>query len=148
MTNRKYRQPLPGQECEHCQERGPTRLDYLRGRVCRDCDSSLDEMEDVIMCEQLLGRRFRRDPRLSGRDGGCDHVREARTGSQSMTLGERIAAARAKAGLTQIELARRAGIAQPTLSILERGQKDASWATLTRIAAALGTSVWKLVRPL
>ena len=65
-----------------------------------------------------------------------------------MTLGERIAAERAANGLTQAALARAAGIAQPTLSNLEAGHRDAAWSTVQAIAEALGLPAWKLVRPL
>lgn len=58
MTRRHYRDSrkrtcdygdlvdLPIHECEHCDgERSPlVREDHLRGHVCPDCDSSLDEM--------------------------------------------------------------------------------------------------------
>lgn len=45
---RTYRKPqASGQYCEHCDspEPQPTRLDYLRGWVCRGCDTALDAIE-------------------------------------------------------------------------------------------------------
>lgn len=65
-----------------------------------------------------------------------------------MTLGERIAAERAKAGLSQRALADAAGLRQAQISRLEAGERDAPFATLQRIALALGLPVWRLVRPL
>lgn len=65
-----------------------------------------------------------------------------------MTIGQRIAAERAAKGLTQSALAHAAGIAQPTLSVLERDGKGVTWATLQAIAEALGLPAWKLIRPL
>jgi transcriptional regulator with XRE-family HTH domain len=46
--------------------------------------------------------------------------------------------ARKRAGLTQAELARRARTSQATISAYERGRKDPSVATLSRLLAAMG----------
>ncbi len=46
--------------------------------------------------------------------------------------------ARARAGLTQRELARRAGTAQSVVARIEQGRSDPSTATLTRLLAAAG----------
>lgn len=46
--------------------------------------------------------------------------------------------ARARAGLTQRELAKRARTAQSVIARIERGQSDPSWETLTRLIAAAG----------
>jgi hypothetical protein len=42
---RRYRTPQLRELCEHCDGPRPTRNDYLRGYVCRDCDSALDAMD-------------------------------------------------------------------------------------------------------
>lgn len=47
--------------------------------------------------------------------------------------------ARRRARLTQIELARRAGTSQATISAYERGRKEPSVETLSRLLAATGT---------
>lgn len=65
-----------------------------------------------------------------------------------MTLGERIAAERTKAGLSQAALAQRAGIAQATLSNIEASKRDVTVSTVQSIAGALRLPVWKLVKPL
>lgn len=49
--------------------------------------------------------------------------------------------ARTRAGLTQRDLAKRAGTAQSVIARIERGQSDPSWATLTRLIAAAGFSL-------
>lgn len=46
--------------------------------------------------------------------------------------------ARKRAGVTQRELARRAGTAQSVVVRIERGLSDPSWKTLTRLIAAAG----------
>jgi hypothetical protein len=46
--------------------------------------------------------------------------------------------ARARAGLTQRQLARRARTAQSVVARIERGQASPSWATLARLLAAAG----------
>jgi transcriptional regulator with XRE-family HTH domain len=48
--------------------------------------------------------------------------------------------------VTQDALAHRAGIAVPTLSQLERGYANPTWATLRDIAAALGVSMAELAK--
>jgi transcriptional regulator with XRE-family HTH domain len=50
-----------------------------------------------------------------------------------------IRAARARAGLTQAELAERSGTSQATISAYEHGSKTPSTATLTRVLAAAAT---------
>jgi transcriptional regulator with XRE-family HTH domain len=61
-------------------------------------------------------------------------------------FGKRMRARRKQRGLTQMELARRTGIIQGDISLLERGKKHALWAdTLERIAATLGCSLDYLV---
>lgn len=49
-----------------------------------------------------------------------------------------VRAARERAGLTQGELARRAGTSRPTVSAYEAGRKSPSLATTQRLLAALG----------
>jgi transcriptional regulator with XRE-family HTH domain len=48
--------------------------------------------------------------------------------------------ARRRAGLTQRELAKRAGTAQSVVARIERGLRDPSWQTLERLIAAAGFS--------
>lgn len=48
---------------------------------------------------------------------------------------------RRRSGLTQSEVARRAGLARPALSAYENGRRQPSVATLARIAAACGSKV-------
>jgi transcriptional regulator with XRE-family HTH domain len=61
-------------------------------------------------------------------------------------FGKRMREQRKQRRLTQTELARRTGIIQGDISLLERGKKHALWAeTLERIAATLGCSLDYLV---
>ncbi|NPV80694.1 MAG: helix-turn-helix transcriptional regulator [Firmicutes bacterium] len=62
-----------------------------------------------------------------------------------MDFGIRIKELREAAGLSQNELARRAGIAQSGLSYLETGAKSPSIDTLLRICDALGVSLSQFV---
>jgi transcriptional regulator with XRE-family HTH domain len=54
-----------------------------------------------------------------------------------MLIGERIRTLRKSAGLTQTELAIRAGLPRPNLSRIERGATDPRWSTVARIMTAL-----------
>lgn len=57
-----------------------------------------------------------------------------------MSLGGQIKDARNQQGLTQTELAERAGVSRPTVARVESGD-DVSTATLEKVAAALGLTV-------
>ena len=58
-----------------------------------------------------------------------------------MTVAAVIAQARASAGLTQRELAERAGTSQPAVAKLESGHTRPAFATIERLAAAAGFTV-------
>lgn len=58
-----------------------------------------------------------------------------------MDIGPLVAAARTRAGLTQQDLARRAGTSQSAIARLERGQGSPSVDTLRRVLAAAGFSL-------
>ena len=63
-----------------------------------------------------------------------------------MTFGQRLKMFRELAGLTQGELARRAGINRPTITALENGrQLDVTLETARRLARALKISLDRLV---
>lgn len=62
-----------------------------------------------------------------------DQLIERRT-----AFGDRLRTARRQAGLTQEQLAARAGIDRSAVSEIERGQRDARLSTLLRIETALG----------
>ena len=57
----------------------------------------------------------------------------------AMTPASTLRAARDGAGLTQVELARRGGTSQATISAYESGAKTPSLATFERLLAATGT---------
>ena len=59
----------------------------------------------------------------------------------AIMVGSAVRAARRKAGLSQVELARRAGTSQPSIARLERGQVSPTVISLDRIARALGTEL-------
>lgn len=56
------------------------------------------------------------------------------------SIGYQISQKRREHGLTQLELAKRAGLPQPNLSNIEKGRQDLTVSTLIRIARALGVS--------
>lgn len=62
-----------------------------------------------------------------------------------MTTGQRIKAARKKAGMTQADLAKKLGISYVNISQLEKDQRSPKLETLQRIAAALGVPVQELI---
>lgn len=62
-----------------------------------------------------------------------------------MTTGQRIKAARKKAGMTQADLAKKLGISYVNISQLEKDQRSPKLETLQRIAAALSVPVQELI---
>lgn len=62
-----------------------------------------------------------------------------------MQFGESIYLWRSYKGLTQSELAKKAGIPRPNLVAIEKGRRDVSLATQRRLAYALGTTPGDLV---
>lgn len=56
-------------------------------------------------------------------------------------FGRRLASLREAAGLTAYALAKRSGVTQSFIGKLERGEKGPSWATVLKLAAALGVGV-------
>lgn len=61
-------------------------------------------------------------------------------------LGTAIRVVRERKGQTQEVVARRAGIALPTLSHIEAGHANPTWATVRDVADALGVSIGQLAR--
>ena len=63
-----------------------------------------------------------------------------------MTIGQRVHAARVAAGLSQGQLAERAGVAQAAISRIERGEtREPGVLIMAGIARALDTSIEELV---
>src|SRR5215204_5383402 len=61
--------------------------------------------------------------------------------SANVTLGYDIKALRLKKGLSQRELAKRSGLANTSISLLEQGRVDPSIASLKKVLNALGVSL-------
>ena len=59
----------------------------------------------------------------------------------SIMVGSAVRAARRRAGVSQTELAERAGTSQPSIARLEKGLVSPTVITLDRIARALGTDL-------
>ena len=70
---------------------------------------------------------------------GSDHTARA-----PQTLGHALRALRESAGMTQEDLAARAGTNAAALSHIEHGQRDARWSTLARLLAALDADLYQL----
>lgn len=62
------------------------------------------------------------------------------------TMGERIAALRSRRGLTQKELANRAGLSTPFISDIENDKRNVSSGALLKIADVLGASLDYLMK--
>lgn len=62
-----------------------------------------------------------------------------------MNLGRAIRVARASAGITQIELARRLEVTANYISLLENNRRDPSWSFVVRLSKALGVPLALLI---
>ena len=70
-------------------------------------------------------------------EGGAQNIDNA-IYSSFMEPGALLAAVRRRGGLTQAELAERAGTSQPVISAYEHGRRDPTFGTLRRLVAAGG----------
>ena len=61
-----------------------------------------------------------------------------------MTIGERIKAAREKAGLTQVQLGEKVGVSGVAIMRYENGTREPRYDRLKRISDALGISIYEL----
>lgn len=66
--------------------------------------------------------------------------------SSLASLGKVVKALRAEAGLTQEGLATRADITTSYISRIERGDRNPTWAALSRLSQGLGVPRWVLVK--
>lgn len=60
--------------------------------------------------------------------------------SVAIRFGPRLRELRSQSGLTQAELATKAGIRQASITDYERGKTDATWTMVVRLAHALGVT--------
>ena len=98
----------------------------------------------------IAGRQGRRDPagrRVRPGSGapavgrGPEAFARYERARTAIMVGSAVRAARRKAGLSQVELAKRAGTSQPSIARLERGMVSPTVISLDRIARALGTEL-------
>jgi transcriptional regulator with XRE-family HTH domain len=61
-------------------------------------------------------------------------------------LGKAIRQLREKRELTQVALGEKAGVSGRSLSLIEQGHANPTWATVRDIAAALGVSIGELAK--
>ena len=98
----------------------------------------------------IAGRQARREP--AGRQAhraaspapvarGPEAFARYERARTAIMVGSAVRAARRKAGLSQVELAKRAGTSQPSIARLERGLVSPTVISLDRIARALGTEL-------
>ncbi|MHB8439045.1 MAG: helix-turn-helix domain-containing protein [Acidimicrobiales bacterium] len=85
----------------------------------------------------------RATPRKPGEPGtrGAEAFARYERARASIMVGSAVRTARRRAGLSQLELARRAGTSQPSIARLERGQVSPTVISLDRIARALGAEL-------
>lgn len=71
---------------------------------------------------------------------------KTRKNTPESTFGSNVAKVRTRFGLTQEDLAQRAGTRQSYISAVENGRKNPTEESMRRIASALGVSLHKLLK--
>jgi len=72
-------------------------------------------------------------------------MRVMKNRSSREELRRSVAGARAALGLSQIDLAKKAGLSRPVISMLEQGRANPTLAVLDKLSAALGCSTCELL---
>jgi transcriptional regulator with XRE-family HTH domain len=67
--------------------------------------------------------------------------------NSNSSFAERLQRVRESAGLSQYEVARRAGISKQAMSQLEKGENDPSWSTVQKLAMVLGVDCREFTDP-
>lgn len=80
-------------------------------------------------------------PRRPGAAAGSDAFARYERAMTAIMVGSSVRAARRKAGVSQAELAKRAGTSQPSIARLEQGRVSPTIISLDRIARALGAQL-------
>jgi DNA-binding XRE family transcriptional regulator len=106
---------------------------HRRGPLC------LSDLQGSIELVHVLNRDF-----VADRSEIVHHVRNS--SRPQPALGAAIRVTREKRGEKQQAVADRAGIALPTLSHIEAGHANPTWATVRDIADALGVSIGQLAK--
>jgi ribosome-binding protein aMBF1 (putative translation factor) len=86
-------------------------------------------------------RQGRAAPARPGPQRGPEAFARYERARTAIMVGSAVRAARRKAGLSQVELARRCGTSQPAIARLERGLVSPTVISLDRIARALGAEL-------
>jgi ribosome-binding protein aMBF1 (putative translation factor) len=115
----------------------------LENRIAEiNTESLREKLNQRISEKQVTDRRLKRDPS----HGVVAQAKKNMKVGEYIKLGdfckrvtvEEICAARKQAGMTQRELAQKAGLSQPQLSRVEKNPTSASTSTLRKIASVLG----------
>jgi transcriptional regulator with XRE-family HTH domain len=92
-------------------------------------------------------RKVTKRPHAAAIAGGGGHPADHPANLDGMTLGARLRAARARHRLTLRTVAERSGLSRGFISQVELGQVSPSFASLSRIADALGERLVELFQP-
>jgi DNA-binding XRE family transcriptional regulator len=95
-------------------------------------------VEGPVLADEYFARRAERDPEFRAL------ISQPKP---HMELALNVNRLRNARGLTYEELAAAAGMRQPRLAEIERGDANPRLATLTRLAMALGVEPWQLLVP-
>jgi DNA-binding XRE family transcriptional regulator len=95
-------------------------------------------VEGLVLADEYFAHRAAKDPKFRAL---CDEP------EPYMELALNVNRLRNARGMTQEELAAAAGMKQPRIAEIERGDANPKLETLTRLAIALGVEPWQLLVP-
>jgi len=98
----------------------------------------LDGIRYVILRESLFEQLCRKAGRESG--SAAEEPLEAGLPMDRVSLAEKLSRRRRAVGLTQAELARRAGVRPETLNRIERGRTTPDFATVRKLVVAMNAA--------
>ena len=81
---------------------------------------------------------------LFNNDTYCRYIME---NTELKTLGQTIRLKRENLGLTQNEVAEKAGLDRNYIGMVERGERNPSYLSLIKIAKGLNLTVYQLIKP-
>lgn len=96
---------------------------------------------NVDMAETARHQRPPAAPKRPAASRGAEAFARYERARTAIMVGSAVRAARRQAGMSQVELARRAGTSQPSIARLERGLVSPTVVSLDRIARALGAEL-------
>lgn len=105
-----------------------------------DAQSNIESLkQDLLLCEGNPSAKNLLENWLRQQETKADNRR--RQLNEADAFAASLRRVRERRNLTQVELAKRAGVGQAMVSLLEQGDRQPSWSTVCRLAKALDIGI-------